>query len=398
MFKNLFIFSLLLVLTINISYFSLLIGVTYIGWLENTMYLIALPILISLTYFKGNNFERLYIWVMILGMFFHFLLFSSEDFIFKDSTQWIFLVVILIASRMHKVSKFIFYTLLVFFISNCVLAIIEYRLQTNLFDYYFVERYSNFKDITQFRAFGLMKHPLYSANIMIIIMSFIMISKDINSKLKIGLLTLGSLALIAFNSRGALIIWICLFVYYYLFYNIKSIYSIISIVTVYLLFFNDFVYLVQQNSQLFGRLSEQDNLVDKSVLSRLASYPVFWYSEWNFEQIVLGGRIIYLPGSKYSLENGLLLTISWWGWIVGILKSMLELVISYIYLKNYDVKDRWIVMLASWGTAYLNNNTVNTFVFAFFIFTFVSIRSLENRQKLSNVFNKRKLKNIKLNH
>ena len=378
--KKLFVFSLFLVLAINISYFNLVWDTTYIGWLTNATYLIAIPIMLSSTYKKANSIEWTYIGIMLLGLFFHGFLPQNEKYTITDSIQWIFLIIIIIASKKYRTPVLFFYILLGFFIIHCGLAIIEYKLQTNLIDYSFVEKFSDFTEKKEFRAFGLMQHPLYSANVVLIIMSFIMISKDINWNLKITLLTLGTLAIICFNSRTAIMIWSCLLIYRYLLYNIKPVFIILLGILVYTLFLSDLALFIQQNSSIFGRLAEKNNLSDDSSLTRLMSYVFFWNSRWNFQDILLGGRIIYMPGTEVSLENGILLTISWWGWIVGTLKVIIELIISYQCLKKYNVKDKWMVMIACWATAFANNNSFNTFVFAFFIISFLCINSLANKK------------------
>lgn len=381
--KKIFVFSLLFVFVINISYFKLVFGSTYIGWLANAMYLIALPILFSSIHKKGNKAEWLYIGVMILGLVFHTFLPESGKYTIKDSLQWVFLVVLIIASRKYKTPRLLFYTLLIFFIAHCTFAIIEYKLQTNLFDYKFVENFSNFSAAKEFRAFGLMIHPLQAANVTLIIMSFIMISKHINWSLKIALLIVGTLAILCFNSRFAMIICICLFAYRYLLYNVKPVFIIIFGVLFYTLFLSDIGFYIQQNSQIFGRLAEKNNLTDDSSLTRLLSYLYFWDARWNLQDIVFGGRVIFMPGSELTLENGILLTISWWGWIVGIAKVILELIISYLCLENYNIKDKAMVLIACWGTAFANNNSISTFVFAFFIISFISFDSLANKKMKS---------------
>ncbi len=378
--KNIFIFSLILVFFFNISYFELELGPTYIGWIENATYLIALPVLLLSTYNKRNNVEQLYIMIMLLGLFFHVFLPEKGKFPISDAIQWIFLIVIIIASRKYKTPRLIFYLFVIFFIIHCTLAIIEYKLQTNLFDYSFVKDFSNFSETKEFRAFGLMKQPLQSSNITLIIMSFIMVSKDINWNLKLALLTLGTLAMFCFNSRIGIIILGCLLVYRYLFYNLKPIFIITICSLIYIFFINDFISFVVQNSQIFGRLAEKDNLTDDSSLARILSYVYFWNARWNLQDIMLGGREIHLQGSELTLENGILLTISWWGWVVGIAKVILELVISYIFINKYNIKDKVILLIACWGTAFANNNSFYTFVFVFFIISFLSISSIENRK------------------
>lgn len=395
MYKNIFVFSILVIFFTNIAIVNLYYNPIYIGWLLNALYALGIFLLLPNAYKKAKNAEWLYIGVMLLGLIFHFFLNDAKKYLISDAFKWIFLVILIITARKFRVPRFVFYILVIFLVAQCILAIFEYRAQENLFEEYsFVERFYDNLEQKQFRSYGFMVHPLSSANITIIILSFIMLSKDIAWKLKMPLLILGSLAMLSYNSRAVLILWGGLLVYRYLLYNMKPIYVIVVVSIFYMLFLNDFVSFIQQNSQIFGRLAEKEGLVDESSLTRILSYFIFWNSRWNFEDIVLGGRVLYLPGTELSLENGILLTISWWGWIVGILKVVLELVISYLCLYKYSLKEKVILLIATWGTAFSNNNSVNTFVFAFFIISFLSVNSLENRQKLSSAFNKKKLKVI----
>lgn len=391
MHKNIFIFSLILVFVINITIVTLYFNPIYVGWLVNSAYIIGLVSMLPFIYKRGRKVEWLYIAVLLLGLLFHSFLPYNSRYTINDSFRWIFLVTLIIASRTYRVPKFVFYTLITFLVLQCVLAIIENRLQTNLFESYsFVERsYENIEK-KEFRSYAFMVHPLSSANITLIILSFILISKEINVVLKKALLILGSLAMLSYNSRTALIIWGCLLAYRYLFYNLKPIYVVGFGVLFYLLFLNDTIAFIQQNASIFGRIAAKNGLVDESSITRLMSFFFFWNARWNFQDILFGGRIIYLPGTELSLENGFLLTIAWWGWVVGPLKVILELVISYTCLKKYAVKERIMIMIACWGTAFSNNNTVNTFVFAFFIISVLSFNSLTLNSKVYN------FKNIKI--
>lgn len=381
--KYIFIFCTLFVFLSNISFSKLIVNPTYLGWATNCTYIIGIIFLLPNTYKKANKQEWLYIFTMILGLVLHSLLPDNKKYTIVDAVQWIFPIVILIASRKYNLPRHLFYTLLGFFIINCILAMVEYRLQKNLFDYYYVESFINFSEKNEFRAFALMEHPLYSANITVLIMLFILIDNNISWKFKSILLTLGTFALLCFNSRTAVIIWACLLIYRTLLYNLKPIYIIVLGILLYGLFLNDFISFIQQNSTIFGRLAEKNSLQDESSLTRLLSYVIFWNSRWNFEDIVFGGRVLFLPGTESSLENGFLLTISWWGWIVGTLKVLLELTISYLCLYKYSFKEKVMLMIACWGIAFSNNNSVNTFVLTFFIITFLFFSSLEKRQILN---------------
>jgi hypothetical protein len=387
--KYIFIFSALMIFFSNTSFIKLIVNPTFFGWLMNGTYIVGLIFLLPDSYNRASMQERMYIFIMILGLMFHSLLPEIEK-ILVDSIKWIFLIVVLMSSRKYNLNRYLFYTLMSFFIIHCILGIVENNLGKHLFDYSYVDTFQNFSDKSEFRAFGLMEHPLISSNVSLIIMSFILVSKDINWKLKFILLTLGTMAVISFNSRTALVIWSSLLIYRIFFYNVKPIYIISFGTIIYGFFINDVMSFILSNSQIFGRLSVEGNITDESSLTRILSYVYFWNAGWNFQDIVFGGRILYLPGTDYSLENGILLNISWWGWIVGIIKVILELFISYMCLYKFSLKEKVILMIACWGTAFSNNNSFQTFVFAFFIISLISINSLDRIRELNNTINTEK--------
>jgi hypothetical protein len=385
--KKIFNISILLLLLINISFFKLLFNTTYFGWLKNIIYLITLPILLNTSYKNKDKFHWIYIGIMILGLVFHTFLPEIKEITLSDSLQWIFIIAIIINFNKFKINSNVFLLVLIlFFITNCFLAIYEVYLQTNIFDFKHVEGFSYYTDKYEFRAFALMEHPLQSANITLIIISFIMINNRFHPLFKTLLLILGLMALISFNSRSALIICLCLFLYKFILYNVKPIFILFLGIFVYVLFFSDLILFVQQNSFFFGRLSISNNLKDDSSQTRLFSYFYFWNSRWSFQDIIFGGRIIKLLGTDYTLENGILLNITWWGWVIGLLKVILELLISFFCLKKYNIKDKLIILIACWGTSFSNNNSFYTFVFAFFIFSFISFDPLTNKQNSNFTF------------
>lgn len=392
--RIIFIICLLIVFINNISFTTIIISPIYFGWTVNFMYIVGTIAFLPLFYKNANKVEWSYFLVMFLGLIFHSFLQNSELYTINDSYKWIFIVLIIVIYKSYKIDNLGFYLILAFFVINSFLAIYENYLQQQLFDYKLVEKFENFTDSTEFRSFGLMGHPLFSANISVIILSFIIINEHINKYLKLSLIIIGTLALLSFNSRIAIIIWGCLLVYRYLLYNIKPAYIIVLWIFIYTLFINDFISLILQNSNIFGRLSEKNNLLDDSALSRVLSFGYFWSAEWNLKNIILGGRILYIPGTEVSLENGILLTISWWGWLVGTIKVILELVISYSCLRRYNIKDKAIIMIACWLIAFANNNSFQTFVFVFFVLTYISFDSFTRnklkKQSVSFIYNNRK--------
>lgn len=150
------------------------------------------------------------------------------------------------------------------------------------------------------------------------------------------------------------------------------------------------------NNEIFGRLNE--GVEDGSTQTRLDAFMFFAMHQWNTTNILLGGDIIYMPGSILSLENGVLLNLGYWGWIIGSLKTIMEVVISYKLLPaDFDAKTKMIIMAACWGVAFMNNNSFQPLVFSYFMFVNIAFRHINN-QKTRGRDNTNNMLPIMLNH
>lgn len=383
MYKIVYLICFLAVLISNISFFPY-VQPTYVGWLFNIAFILSLCFLFPNTYGYSNKPEIAYIIVMVVGFLLH-LIFTIDNRVF-DTSKWILPIILLIAGRKCSYQKAVFYSLMLFFFVHCCIAINEYLTNQYFVNFLYTEEFADYYERnSQFRAFGLMAHPLYAANVVLIVMSFLLVSNGVNKYIKVFSILLGSFSLVCFNSRAAMMIWAALLLYRLFLYNRRPIVPIFLGIVIYLLFISDLFVFLEGSTGLLGRLGESGGLRDDSSLTRLLSFAIFANQRWDFNDVVAGGRVFYLPGTQVSLENGLLLTIAWWGWIVGILKVVLEIVISWKCLKGYDRKDRVIVIIATWVCAYSNNNTINTFVFAFFIISFIAIRYYSKNLEGKNI-------------
>ena len=125
------------------------------------------------------------------------------------------------------------------------------------------------------------------------------------------------------------------------------------------------IVLVQQ-SGLLGRFNF--DFSDSSSETRLTAFELFFIYPWKTEDIVYGlGDWIYYPFTEIRLENGFLLNLSYWGWIVGSIKSFAEIYLTYNCLSFYSFNDKIIIMLAIWGVASLNNNMTYIMLLSFFL-------------------------------
>lgn len=183
----------------------------------------------------------------------------------------------------------------------------------------------------EFRAFSLMGHPLTNACVTSIFMGFILVSQSLPRILKYLLIAIGLLGLFGFNSRGGILIWILVLFYRFTLYNNNFIKTVIPLTI--LAFGYPFI-MDWIDSGALGRFSF--DFSDSSSATRWESFLYFAMQKWDLETILLGGRYIKMPGTDLLLENGILLNLSYWGWLVGVLKTILEVAISYIVIKKYD--------------------------------------------------------------
>ena len=127
---------------------------------------------------------------------------------------------------------------------------------------------------------------------------------------------------------------------------------------------------------------------DSSSETRLTAFELFFIYPWKTEDIVYGlGDWIYYPFTEIRLENGFLLNLSYWGWIVGSIKSFAEIYLTYNCLSFYSFNDKIIIMLAIWGVASLNNNMTYIMLLSFFLLANIFLNT-ENHcgMKIKNIF------------
>ena len=144
------------------------------------------------------------------------------------------------------------------------------------------------------------------------------------------------------------------------------------------------------NSGILGRFTF-DNLIDESSLTRLSSFYYFMNQYWSISSVLMGGKLLYMPGTKLLLENGVLLNLGYWGWIIGLLKIVIEISLTYKLLSLYTNQEKFIVMLSFWGVGLMNNNTFNSLCLTFFLFTFVSFYCNESMLIVNKIFPKKNL-------
>ena len=309
---------------------------------------------------------------MLLGFLFH--LFVPDILLydnFKEVMGWVTLVWLLFMSQFIE-SKILTATGLCFFVVNSGLAFVE-RMQGTRFIVYdgeILEGFVSAGDLlsTEFRSFALLGHPLTNACITSLFMGFVLVSDRLKTKAKSLLITVGMLGLYGFNSRGAILVWFVILLYRLVFYqkNFLKTSALLIVVAFGLPFLIDYV-----NTGALGRFSF--DFSDESSATRWMSFVFFGMQNWNFDTILFGGRYIEMPGTDLLLENGVLLNLSYWGWLVGAVKTIMEVYITYLVLRGRPKREIFIIMLSFWGVALTNNIIAGVLPLTFFLFAYTAI-------------------------
>jgi len=361
----------------------------HLSWWINILEAI---ILISMFKFAINNKEPLFsTYFIILALSFSSHLFISEIPInrnFWEVMRWITILYLLCIAKEQNNSS-LYRIAIIFFIFECGIAIYERITLSRLINYASLMFESTVmygeQNDSFFRSCSLLGHPLDNANIVSLFMGFILVNKRMGKCLQAILILLGLGALWAFNSRGAILIWIILLSFRFIFYNQRIIYIVSAAFILYLIspFIIDWL-----NSGALGRFTL--DFSDDSSLTRIDAFMYFLMQDWNLEMILAGGKLIRMPGSDLLLENGVLLNLGYWGLIVGPLKIIIEIWVSYKILSHYNIQEKIIILGSFWGVGLLNNNTFNSIVITFFLFAYIAFYSKDfsyqsNQKQISRI-------------
>lgn len=347
-----------------------------------------LPYLVCLLFFRNiikvNNFCKYYIIIMIIGSLLHVGLNLQTPILF-DFLRWTMPIILLaICQKYDNCNKLFTIIIIGFFISECVVAIYERFTSTFLIEYvasdFYNQEYELNRDFSNFRSASLLRHPLNNANFISLFLGFMLCSKSFKNIWKVILLCLGLIGLWCENSRGAMLCWLFLIAYRFLFYN-TSIKRMIVLCIVLVLAIDPIMNALC-TTDIMGRLNF--DFSDDSTLTRLLSYTFFGNEKWDFYKIVAGGSILCMPGTNLTLENGLLVTLGYWGWGIGSLKVILEFVLTYVCLYKYEAREKFIILVSFWGVAFMNNNSFYPLMISLFVITYVAFNISVNEKKYNS--------------
>lgn len=173
--------------------------------------------------------------------------------------------------------------ILVFFVVECCLSILERILNVDFFPFLGtgdgIIGYAS--EVNEgFRSTALQNHPLQNALCVSVVMAYVLCSKmKVNKKL--ALFFLGYLAILCFNTRSSIVLWGVFFLIYLVF-NLKKYKgnSRVSLILVAIGGAFAMVYLIL-NYGLADRLIKNGLLDESSAGQRLQLLDVFKYISWN---------------------------------------------------------------------------------------------------------------------
>lgn len=301
-----------------------------------------------------------------------------------------FLISTLIKKKEKKFYRPLFYLFIIVFIINGIAAFYErvsgdrimpvalnndvLQGQMDLID----------NDSNTFRSFAFFGHPLTNGNIMAFMSFVIFYTRSIPQKLRIFLTIFGLSSLFCFNTRGAILVSAFLLIpalYNYIRFDAKNkLFITIILISACILLYNYF--------QLFGGRLIASSINDENATVRILTFNEFF--SYPLSDLLIGGI-----NMKYG-ENGYLLTLAYYGLIIGAIKIIVEIYLSYKLIGNVSLKiEKMIMMLSSIAIGSTNNNLffpVVTPLYILFI-TFV-INNQKIKPQYNNANYKKKIKTI----
>lgn len=323
--------------------------------------------------------------ILYVGIFIFVIKYFVDQNFFKDCLSFFVLPVIVsvVLEQMDVKQRAILrQLLLLFFIVECGMSIYEKMTLTHVFQLNISETEWGIlnRESWSFRSEALLGHPLLNAQVVSIIMVFIVLSESIPVITRFILIALGFVALLCFNARGAIIVT-TLVVFPYMFKitrnqskKLRDIFSIIFIAS--LVFF---IYYVSQNDALGGRLFRGSELMDGSAQTRLDAFNFYRYL--TSQDLYVGSENNYLYLTKKlgagGVENGMIVLIIKYGLVLTLLSFPLLVKFHYNKLKKcYNKMERWMILIIFYIIGFMNPNLSLATIWIFWLFSYYAFRPL----------------------
>ncbi|MDQ6471033.1 O-antigen ligase family protein [Flavobacterium sp. LHD-80] len=304
---------------------------------------------------------------------------------------------VLVGFQNKENRKIIRYLVLIFFITECLLAIYERLFFVNVFPYmdsnaeYYLEDWA-------FRSSGFLGHPLSNALCVSTMMGFI-ITSSMKLQTKLVLVILGFIALLCFNARASILVWLfLLLIYIWRVLKDKKTKKIVSFLFLFFFVISGYLIFKAVNDYGLGGRITNSKINDGSAQTRFEVFDAFSYiSDSDFW---CGNGENYLP-IMYKLgaggvENSYIVLIINYGLPLSIILLFLYYLFINRFFKQYRLLDKFVIFCSFILVGSTNNGLVNSAPWTFFIlsvycFPFFKKENLKRYSVRNKVVNEKML-------
>jgi len=339
---------------------------------------------------RDLNINRIEIWIILLGLLIIIIKCILFQFDQIRSTVLFFIFPMLFSiyfkNQDYKIKIGVRNILLVFFTIECLLSIYERVFFINLFPYKGIEESFIVQDIF-FRSTSLLGHPLNNSLVVSLLIAFIL-NSSLNKVLKLGLVFLGFISLLCFNSRFAIIVWLVLLPLNFgrQMFQKKVNSSSLWLNLPFVLLFCFVIYGLINNYEIGARLFKND-VLDGSARTRIDVYDSLYYIDIN--TYLFGDSQQYNSIMKRldsaGVENSFIVFIIKY----GLLFFLISLVLLYQFIKSsicgFGIFQKFIIVSAFIIVGLSNNGLVNPYVWGVFAIGIYSFKPMiENNSIVKN--------------
>ena len=345
----------------------------YIGWTEKKFFpmryapyvFLLLPFIFQQGLFSSKYLkeERDLLVTFIIASIISLIIgrLGSISEIFGILLSPVLLSIALISNNSIEQKNFIRKYIFIFYILECIMAIIEKIMGINILGY----NYSFDEDLFYgFRSSALHSHPLSNALLVSIIMVFILIYPCLTYWKKILLYLIGIVALLCFNTRSSIMAMTVVFMIHFAYYIISSKKNIVTksfYISLVYSFATITSYLILYTG-MGGRLIER-GVMDNSANTRIEILQI--YLDFSLSDLIYGVgnqemlRIAEMNVNGGHAENYWILFAASFGLIIFI-----PIVILFVILyKKYFVDTNFLFVFLTAGTFLVVSSTNNSLFF-----------------------------------
>lgn len=369
------------------------VGIKQVGTFSSSVL-----ILIFLLKFIGDINHKLFkkfkaeFRILLFGVFIVFFKIFIDQV--EQITQVLFFIMVpmmvsVVLGTQNKLNRKVIRNLILFFfVAECFLAIYERIFFTNVFPYIEEIDEVTFENWS-FRSTAFLGHPLGNAITVSTIMGFI-VTSSMKKISKSFFMILGLIALLCFNARGALLIWIVLVVLFL--YQMLRDKKTKTGETILILFFTIlsayFLYSAILDYGLGGRLLNE-KINDGSAQTRVQVFDAFSYI--NDIDFWCGNAANYIPVMHKlgagGVENSYIVLIINYGVPLFIVLFILYYFLIKRLLKKHTLFNKVIIISSFILVGSTNNGLAASTPWGFFIlcaYSFPFLEKIRNENSLKN--------------